>query len=170
MQPSSRRPKVSISDERGTRRHPLRRALVPPMVRFLEQTDTEYAVGVLRGPRKALVPKRRVVADPFPSMSRQHMHDQRLLRWSLYALLGAGLGGIVGVVLGIVVVLMALLRLAHFSGKVRHWRRAQRAGEELVQLPVAATSERLCLLAAFGQGTLAIAVGLLVLLLLVGVL
>lgn len=170
MRPRSQRPYpyTSSSDDMAARRAPVVRAHVPPVVCFVEQTDTEYAVGELFGPRTALVAKRRAIPDSFPPVSGQQMHGRRLLRWSLYALVGAGLGGIVGVVLGGVVVLVALLRLARFSGKVRHWRRTQRARGEGLRLPSAATSERLCLLAALSQGLVAVVMGALVVLVLVG--
>lgn len=149
-------------------RPPALRAMVPPMVRFVEQTDTEYAVGELRGPRTALVSKQRAIAETFPLGSREQLRARRLLRWSLYALGGAAFGGALGILLGAVVMMVALARLARFSRKVRRWRRTQRGREVPLALPAAATSERLCLLAALGQGVLAAIVGVVVLLLLVG--
>jgi hypothetical protein len=168
MRPRSRYPNMPSPAERGPRRAPASHALAPLAVRFIEQTDTEYAVGELRGPRTARVPKRRAVADPFLSPSRQGMPGRGLLRWSGLALLGVALAGIGGVVLGAVVVVVALLRLAHFSRKVRRWRRAQRARGERSKLPAAATAERFCLLAALGQGFVAMVAGALVALLLAG--
>lgn len=173
MRPRSREPDASPTGERGLYRAPTAsaRTLAPLMVRFVEQTDTTYTVGELRGPRTAQVPKQRAIADTFPPVALQHTQARarRLLRWSLYALLGACAGGVVGIVLGFAVVVVAFLRLANFSGKVRRWRHAQRTHGERGQLPAAATSERLCLLAALGQGMLAVGLGVLVLLLLVGI-
>lgn len=170
MRPQSRNPYISLSNDRGAHRAPaiLPRALAPLVVRFVEQTDTDYAVGELRGPRTALVPKQRAVAARFPPVSRLDAPGRRLLLWSVFALIGVGLGGIGGIVLGGLVVVVALLRLARFSGKVHRWRRVQRARGEQVHLPAAATSERLCLLAALGQGLVAAAAGALVVLFLTG--
>ncbi len=168
MRPRSRHPYRSLSDDWEAPRTPTRRALAPLLVRFVNQTDTEYTVGELGGQRTAVVPKRRAGADLFPPTSHQHARGRRLLRWSLYALVGAGGGGIIGIVLGSAVVIAALVRLAHFSSKVRRWRRNQRTRREQSQLPATATAERFYLLAALGQGVVAVAAGVLVLLLLAG--
>ena len=126
MRPPSRYPYTPSSDEWRVPRTPTLDMLAPPVVRFVEQSDAEYAVGELRGPRTALVSKQRAVAARFPAVSRQDASGRRLLCWSGFALISVGLGGIGGIVLGRLVVVAALLRLAHFSGKVRRWRRIQR--------------------------------------------
>jgi hypothetical protein len=168
MQPRSQHPYSPRSDIRRAPDPPMMQALVPPLVRFIEQTETDYTVGELGGPRTALVPKQRAVADPFPAASRHQRSDRRLVRWSLYALVGASCGGVMGIVLGGTVAIVAMVRLAQFSMRVKRWRRGQRTHGATTRLPAAAMAERRCLMAAVGQGLLAAAAGLLVLLLLIG--
>jgi hypothetical protein len=77
---------------------------------------------------------------------------------------------VVGVLLGGLVVVAALVRLAQFSRRVSRWRRRHRGLGAIPPLPAAATAERSRLLAAVGQGLLAILLGGLVFLVLAGLL
>lgn len=174
MRSRSRRPYTSTPSTTDEQNYsyapeaPAPRALVPQRVRFVSETDTEYLVGELRGPRTAVIPKRRARSDPFPLTAAEHARGRHLLRWSLFALVCAPCGGVLGILLGSAVVVVALVRLTNYSGKVRRWRR--HAHNEQAQLPAAATSERLCLLAALGQGVVAMMAGSLIVLLLAGLL
>lgn len=159
-------------DRRAPRppRAPVSRGNVPPavagplVVRFLEEDDTEYLVGEPEGSRTAWIPKRRAFTEPY-SPERSIAASERLLRWSFYALIGVVCGGIVGIALGGLVVLAALVRLARLSGRIRRWRRHAKERQpspmlsQSPQLPEEATRERMQLLAALGQGFLAILLG-----------
>lgn len=134
----------------------------PLIARFVEADDTTYLVGELEGNRTAKVPKRRAWVEPYSPEQRRRRASERLLRWSSYALVGVVFGGILGIVLGGIVVLAALARLARLSNDIRRWRRRHRASRDQqpqALLPVEATGERILLVAALGQGFLAILLG-----------
>jgi hypothetical protein len=122
-----------------------------------------YLVQALSDGHLLQVPKSRAPVEPFPPVSGQRVHGARLLRWSVYALLGVGLGGLGGVLLGVPVVLATSVQLARFARRVRRWRRDRQGAAGIPVLPTAASAERLRLLSAFGQGLLAIALGSLLL-------
>jgi hypothetical protein len=111
------------------------------------------------------VPKSYAPVEPFPQTSGQHARGARVLRWSGYALLAVGLGGLGGVLLGFLVVLAAGIQLARFSWRVRRWRRGRQGASSIHPLPASASAERLRLLGALGQGLLAVALGSLLVLL-----
>jgi hypothetical protein len=135
------------------------------IVRYAEVREREYMVQGLSDDRLLQVPKSYAPAEPFPLARGQHAPGARLLCWSVYALLGVGLGGIGGVLLGVLVVLAALVQLARFARHVRRWRRGRQGAAGIPALPAAASAERLRLLSAFGQGLLALALGSLLLML-----
>ena len=83
-----------------------------------------------------------------------------MLRLSWLALAGAVCGGVAGVLLGMAIILVALARLASLSRRVRHSRQRRSRG---AAVPETVTIERLRLLAALGQGVLAVFLGTLVL-------
>lgn len=136
----------------------------PLVARFLQEDDTEYLVGEPGGSRTARVPKRRASTEPY-SPERPIMASERLLRWSSYALLGVVCGGIVGIALGGLVILAAFIRLERLSGRIRRWRRQagkardRQSPPTLLLLPAEATRERMQLLAALGQGFVAMLLG-----------
>src|SRR5579859_1774199 len=139
--------------------------LVPLRARYVAQTDTTYLVGEPGGTRTAHVQKLRSATAPYPSPSGRDARGAGVLRLSSLALAGAVCGGVAGVLLGMAITLVALMRLASLSRRVRHPR--QRRSRDTV-LPEAMTIERLRLLAALGQGMLAMFLGALVLALLRG--
>jgi uncharacterized iron-regulated membrane protein len=155
-------------------RPPVPRDIPPPNVagpliaRFVEEDTHEYLVGDPWSSRTAHVPKRRSSTEASSPEQRRRTSSERLLRWSLYALVGAVCGGIVGIALGVIVVLAALMRLTSLSSRLRRWRRRQRASGDQKTLPAEATRERMQLLAALGQGFLGILVGSAVLYVLLG--
>jgi hypothetical protein len=129
------------------------------VVRYTEATEQVYLVQALSDDQLLQVPKSYAPAEQFPIVSSQRAPGARLLRWSVYALLGVGLGGLGGVLLGAPVVLAAGVQLARFARRVRRWRRSRQGTAGIPALPAAAGSERLRLLGAFGQGLLAIVLG-----------
>lgn len=131
----------------------------PLIVRFVEEDDDSYLVGEPGGDRTARVPKRRAFTASSTPAQRRSASSERLLRWSSYALVGAVLGGVLGIALGCIVMLAALIRLARLSGNLRRWQRRQRAGGNPRLLPEGATRERMQALAALGQGFLAALLG-----------
>ena len=131
----------------------------PLIARFLEEDDTDYLVGDPWGDRTARVPKRRAFTDASSARLRRRTSSERLVRWSAYALVGAVCGGIIGTALGAVVVLAALIRLARLSGRIHRWQYRQLASSDQKALPEEATRERVQLLAALGQGGVAILLG-----------
>jgi hypothetical protein len=131
----------------------------PLIARFLEEDDTDYLVGDPWGNRTARVPKRRAFTDPSTPRPRRRTSSERLVRWSVYALVGAVCGGIVGPALGAVVVLAALIRLARLSRRIHRWQRRQKASGDWKALPAEVSRERMQMLAALGQGVVAIVVG-----------
>lgn len=131
----------------------------PLIVRFVEEDDDAYLVGEPGGSRTVRVPKRRTFAAGSTPEQRRAGSSERLLRWSSYALVGAVFGGALGVALGCFVILAALIRYARLTSRVRSWRRRQRASGKPTLLPEPATRERMQLLAALGQGFLAVLLG-----------
>lgn len=138
-------------------------ATAPSYVRYLDQREQAYLVRELDSGRAVPVRKRRSAADPYPQAP-----GMRLLRWSVYAVLGVGLGGAPAIVLGLLIGGIALTRLARFSVRTRRWWYRHRRLGAPSPLPAVATDERLRLLAAIGQSLLAIALGCVVLALLAG--
>lgn len=136
----------------------------PLIVRFLGEDDDEYLVGEPEGRRTARVPKRRALAEsPYPD-KKPRGSSERLMRWSTYALIGVVFGGILGIALGSIVVLAALVRLTALSSRIHRWLRRHHSQEDSWQmLPAQATRERIQLLAALGQGFLGIVLGSIVL-------
>jgi hypothetical protein len=130
------------------------------LVRYESQTPDQYLVRDLAGDEMIEVPKRYASPVPFPVTPRPHQRGARLLRWSAWALAGAWFGGALGVALGTLVVLVALLQLSEFGGRVRRWRRQGPSSDEAPGLlPAAAAMERQRLRAALGQGLLAVLLG-----------
>lgn len=129
------------------------------IVRYAEATERAYLVQAISDDQLLQVPKSYAPAEPFPLASSQHAPGARLLRWSVYALLGVGLGGLGGVLIGVPVVLAASVQLTRFARRVRRWRRDRQEADRIPALPAAASDERLRLLSAFGQGLLAIVLG-----------
>ncbi len=82
----------------------------PRTARFLDESETAYLVGEPRGPQQAWVPKQRAAEESFLLEHRHRSADVWLLRWSAYAVLGVACGGVVGVLLGGLVVVAALVR------------------------------------------------------------
>jgi hypothetical protein len=105
------------------------------------------------------VAKRRAALEPFPSTNQNRAPGAGLLRASGLALLGALLGGAPGIALGVVVALVALVRLARFERRARSWRAKAAQRDQAQRLPARATSERLRLMTALWQGLLALALG-----------
>lgn len=136
------------------------------IVRYEEATEREYLVRTLADDHLLQVPKSYAPADPFPLVNGQRVRGTRLLRWSRYALLSVGLGGLLGVLLGLLVVLATGVQLARFSWRVRRWRRRRQSTSGIPPLPTAASAERLRLLGALGQGLLAVVLGTLLFVLL----
>ncbi len=143
----------SVDDERSALAVPLR-------ARYLAQTDTAYLVGEPGGTRTAHVQKLRAATVPYPSPVGRSAGGVGVLRLSWLALAGAVCGGVAGVLLGMAVALIALARLASLSRRMRQPRQRRSRG---AALPEAMTIERLRLLAALGQGLLAMLLGALVL-------
>lgn len=134
-------------------------------VSYEAAAEQEYLVRTLENGQFLRVPKHYAPSEPFPPERGQPPPGGRLLRWSAYALLLVGLGGLGGVLLGVPVVLAAGVQLAHFSLRVWRWRRRHRAANTPV-LPAVASAERVRLLSALGQGLLAVVLGSLLLALL----
>jgi hypothetical protein len=134
----------------------------PLLVRYIEEDDTGYLVGDPWSERTTRVQKRRAVAELSVSKERRGS-STRLLRWSSYALVAVILGGVLGVALGGIVVPASLIRLARLTGRIHQWRRRRASGLRDT-LPVQASWERIQLLAALGQGCVAIILGSAVLL------
>jgi hypothetical protein len=138
---------------------------VPLDVRFVDQTPETYVVQARDefDMQMVRVPKHRAAVEWSSAGGDQSARATGLLRWSLLALIGAACGGIGGILLGALVACASAVRLARFSRRVRRWRRRQRQrarrGQEVPGLPEAATLERLRLLAALGQGFLAMVAG-----------
>ena len=131
----------------------------PLIVRFLHEDDTGYLVGDPWSDRTAHVSKHRAIAESFSPGERRRGASDRLLCWSSYALVGVIFGGIPAILLGGIVALAALIRLSGFSSRIRRWRQRRRASGDHSVLPVQATRERMQMLAALGQGLLAVALG-----------
>jgi len=74
-------------------------------------------------------------------------------------MLAVSLGGAPGVLLGIFVVLTAAIRLARFGVRTRRWRYRHRRLDGGTPFPAEASIERVRLLAALGQGVVAIVLG-----------
>jgi hypothetical protein len=129
----------------------------PLIVRFLEEDDIGYLVGDPWSDRTARVAKHRAIAESFSPDERRRGASERLLRWSSYALVGVLFAGAPAILLGSIVALAALIRLSGFSSRIHRWRR--RASGDHSVLPVQATRERMQVLAAIGQGLLAVALG-----------
>lgn len=135
-------------------------------VRYEDATERLYLVRTLDDDRLIRVSKRYALSEPSDSARVQPPRSARLLRWSTYALMGVGLGGLGGMLLGVLVVLVAGMHLVGFSLRLRRWRREQQEASGNPTLPTVASAERLRLLGALGQGLLAVALGSLVLALL----
>lgn len=135
-------------------------------VRYEDATERMYLVRTLDDDRLIRVSKRYALSEPFAAARVQLPPSARLLRWSTYALMGVGLGGLGGMLLGVLVVLVAGTRLVGFSMRLRRWRREQQEASGIPTLSAAASAERLRLLGSLGQGLLAVAVGSLLLALL----
>jgi hypothetical protein len=133
----------------------------PFIVRYADQHERAYLVHELDSGDTVAVPKRRATDAVYPSRDGRRPPGALLLRWSTYALLGVVCGGVPGIVLGVIVVCGGLVRLAGFRARARRWLR-----RDGIPLPAIAATERLHLLAALGQGMLAILFGGLVLILL----
>jgi hypothetical protein len=141
-------------------------ASAPRYVRYQDTTPREYIVRALSNDRVIQVPRQFARATPFPPTRDQPAPGAGLLRWSSYALLAVGLGGLGGVLLGGIVALVAAVRLMRFSEHARSWRRRS-GGTGPRALPAAASAERLRLLGALGQAMLAALLGSALLLLLI---
>ena len=136
----------------------------PATVRFVEEDGSDYIVLDLLTGNERRVPKQRLALEMFPATRQYPLRGSTLLRLSGFALIGALLGGVVGIMLGSIVLVVALIRLAAFERRAHVWRSRQAQGviqsrrrQRRIALPAAATSERLRLLTALGQSLLAIA-------------
>ncbi len=136
----------------------------PLVVRYAEEHEHTYLVHDFDSGDTVAVPKRRAADDLHPSRTGRRPPGTALLRWSKYALVGVVFGGAPGIVLGALIVFVSFVRLASFGVRARHWLHR----EEAAPLPAIAATERLYLVAAFGQGVLAILLGGMVLALLLG--
>jgi hypothetical protein len=128
---------------------------IPRYVRYVDETADAYLVIDLRSGERHEVDKDRA---PVPALSdgpERARHGAGLLRWSGWAVLCALLGGVGGVLLGVPVVLVALLRRAALLRRMRRWRR-RHPGEAL---PAAAREEYDRMRAALWQGMLALLLG-----------
>lgn len=134
----------------------------PLIVRYADQHERDYLVQELDSGDTVPVPKRRATDDVSPLQKGHRPPGALLLRWSKYALLGVVCSGAPGIVLGVVVVCVSLVRLSGFRARVSRWLRRDNSAA----LPAIATTERLHLLAALGQGVFAILLGSMVLALL----
>ena len=132
---------------------------------YAAAAEQEYLVRTLENDHILQVPKHYAPSEPFPPERGLPPPGGRLLRWSAYALLLVGLGGLGGVLLGVLVVLVAGVQLARFSLRVRRWRRRHKAAG-IPMVPAVASAERVRLLSALGQGLLAVVLGSLLLALL----
>jgi hypothetical protein len=136
----------------------------PRIVAFTDLRDGAYLVRDLDEGHLLRVPRGSAQPEQFPPQGGQRRQTQRgalLLRVSKYALIGAFLGGVGGVLLGVLVALCAVIQLGRFKVRVRRWQRRSRMGRHDVQdlLPASASSERSRLLGALGQGVLAAVLG-----------
>ncbi len=134
----------------------------PLIVRYAEQREHHYLVHELDSGDTVSVPKRRATEDVYPARNGHRPPGSLLLRWSKYALFGVVCAGALGIVLGVVVVCVGIVRLAGFRVRARRWLRRNSTDP----LPAIAATERMYLLAALGQGMLAILLGSMVLALL----
>ncbi len=131
-------------------------------MRYSDESAEAYLVRELERGRWVSVPKQREAAE-FSLLGRgERAGGVILLRWSLYALVGAALGGVGGVALGLLVALGAAIRLLGHARRVRRWQRERTGPDGALPLPPAASAERLRLRTALGQGLLAAMLGLVV--------
>lgn len=131
----------------------------PPLARYAKYVAEDpqtYTLLDLASDEEARVSKRRATAEIFPPTRKARAPGAGLLRASGYALLGALLGGAPGIALGLIVALVALVRLSAFERRASTWRRARAPQRlergEAQRLPAEATSERLRLMTALWQG------------------
>jgi hypothetical protein len=131
------------------------RSAAPRYVRYVDETADAYLVLDLRTGEQREVEKDRT---PVPALSEGPVRARQgagLLRWSIWALMCSLLGGVGGLLLGIPVVLVGLVRRASLLRRMRRWRR--RHPDEA--LPAVAREEYDRVRSALWQGTLAILVG-----------
>jgi hypothetical protein len=133
----------------------------PRIVAFSDQRDGAYLVRDLDENQLLRVPKGYAQLELFPPTQGQPRRGALLLRLSKYALIGAVLGGVGGLLLGTLVALAAMIQLGRFNRRVRRWRHHGRSeqGDLAHLLPAIATGERSRVLGALGQGALAAVVG-----------
>lgn len=134
----------------------------PLIVRYADERERDYLVRELDSGDTVTVSKHRAIDTVYPSRNGRRPPGSLLLSWSKYALFGVVCGGAPGVVLGVFVVCVGLVRLTGFRARARRWLRRDSAAP----LPAIAATERLHLLAALGQGMFAILLGGMVLALL----
>lgn len=134
----------------------------PLVVRYAEEHERSYLVHDFDSGDTVEVPKRRAADDLHTSRTGRRPPGAALLRWSKYALFGVVLGGAPGIVLGALIVCVSFVRLTGFRVRARRWLHRERSAP----LPAIAATERLHLVAALGQGMLAIILGGMVLALL----
>lgn len=130
----------------------------PSYARFVDVDDKAYLVQDLAHSDIVQVPTQRNPPQPFPSNPSHPVPGVTLVRWSIVSLLSTLLGGGLGIVLGFVVVLAAILGLFRYQWRAKRWR-ARYPGE---RLPIAARLEYDRLRAALGQGLIAIFLGSLI--------
>jgi hypothetical protein len=130
---------------------------VPYYVRYANEETGVYLVRDLAEGGIRLVTKHRAPVQ-FPVRSVPRVPGSVIFRWSVLALIGAFAGGIGGLVLGLPVFLMALVRRAGLSRRVRQWHRRNPG----TLLPPAARIEYDLVHGAAWQSGLAIIVGSLV--------
>lgn len=157
-------------DGRGAPAHaPLRGvgAHLPRMVEYVREDRSTYTLWDMAASDEVEVTKRRASPDPFPPKRSQPLPGALLLRLSGVALAATLLGGAPGAALGLMVAMVAFVRLLAFQQRAHSWSRQRGAAGAPLRLPSVATSERLRLVTALGQSLLALFVGgsLLVLLL-----
>lgn len=143
----------------------------PPLARYVAEDPQAYTLLDLASGEEVRVLKRRAAPEVFPPTRKTRALGAGLLRASGYALLGALLGGAPGIVLGLIVTLVALMRLSGFERRTHSWRRARAPRQDLdpgeaLRLPAEATNERLRLMTALWQGLGGLVLGGITLLLL----
>jgi hypothetical protein len=132
---------------------------VPQYVSYTNEETGIYLVRDLAAGQMRQVTKYRAPTH-FALRSVPTIRGTAIFRWSVVALIGAVVGGIGGLVLGVPILLIAVVQKAGLSGRMRRWRR-RNAGK---LLPPAARIEYDLVRGAMWQSGFAIIIGSLVLL------
>ena len=143
---------------------------IPLSVRYHNQNATAYQVLDMRNQQILRVPKHRTRVEAFPPHRAQRPADMRVLHWSSVALLGVVLGGVPAIVCGLLTALVAEVLLLRLGSRALVWRQVRRAAPGAIGLPSRASLESARLRTAFWQSLLAVALGMVVVLVLLGLL